>query len=619
MLWLVYLAACFLLSGYPVFADTSGPPAATRGEYILAPTVRVPELRQRALSEAQKVTTDARLRLQVSGEPPADPSKVVVVEQKPEPNTLVRAGTTVTVVVQVPTVRTRVPRDPAVPERVTVVPDLLKHPLSEAQPLVAKARLKLEVSGRAPEDTRRAIVLDQKPAAGTRVPVDSTVLVAVGAVQTEEFAVVPDLRPQRLRDAQRRVKDARLRLEVAGGWPADPTQAIVVEQKPAKGARVPVNSVVVVAVRIVPTPPPDPPAVPQAPPSPLPYTAPPTAPLPTAPPPRDEWVLVPRLQQTPLMGALRLVKNERLRLDVTGGWPSDPARAVVIDQSPAPGTRVRIGTTVTVQVVPSGQALQPAPAAPQPPPAPATPPQRPPAPATPPQPPPAQAPPPRAEMVTVPELREHFLGDARERTSSARLELHVRGESPADETRTVVVNQSPAAGTRVAAKSIVRVELGPALLVIPDLRTHPLDEARQIANKAGFELAIMGDPPSNESRAEVVEQAPLPGVRAAAGSTVTVRAKASRLWTWVIAGAGILLAAGAAAGIAKWRGARSHPSTGLPGVRVVANGDVGQQEIRSNGTALDVFAIRLRSRIDAGSQTVETDAAIVAQERRSDG
>jgi hypothetical protein len=67
MLWLVCLAACFLLSGYPVFADTSGPPAATRGEYILAPTVRVPELRQRALSEAQKVTMDARLRLQISG------------------------------------------------------------------------------------------------------------------------------------------------------------------------------------------------------------------------------------------------------------------------------------------------------------------------------------------------------------------------------------------------------------------------------------------------------------------------------------------------------------------------------------------------------------------------
>jgi hypothetical protein len=128
----------------------------------------------------------------------------------------------------------------------------------------------------------------------------------------------------------------------------------------------------------------------------------------------------------------------------------------------------------------------------------------------------------------------------------------------------------------------------------------------------------MGDQP-NEGRAQVVEQAPLPGVRAAAGSIVTVRAKVSRLWTWVIAGAGILLAAGAAAGIAKWRGARSHPSTGLPGVRVVANGDVGQQEIRSNGTALDGFAIRLRSRIDAGSQTVETDAAIVAQERRSDG
>jgi hypothetical protein len=163
------------------------------------------------------------------------------------------------------------------------------------------------------------------------------------------------------------------------------------------------------------------------------------------------------------------------------------------------------------------------------------------------------------------------------------------------------------------------VELGPALLVIPDLRTHRLDEARQIANKAGFELAIMGDLPSNEGRAQVVEQAPLPGVRAAAGSIVTVRAKVSRLWTWVAAGAATLLAAGTAAGIAKWRGARSHPSMGLTGIRVVANGDVGQQEIQSSGTASDGFAIRLRSRIDAGSQTVEANAAIVAQERRFDG
>ena len=136
MLWLVSLASGLLLSAYPVFADTSGPPAATRG-------ISVPELRQRALSEAQKAAANAHLRLQVSGEAPADPSRVVVVEQKPEPNTLVPAGTTITVVVQVPVVRKRAPSDILVPpERVTVVPDLVKHPLSEAQPLVANARLK---------------------------------------------------------------------------------------------------------------------------------------------------------------------------------------------------------------------------------------------------------------------------------------------------------------------------------------------------------------------------------------------------------------------------------------------------------------------------------------------
>ncbi len=614
MLWLVSLASGILLSAYPVFADTSGPPAATRG-------ILVPELRQRALSEAQKAAASAHLRLQVSGEAPADPSRVVVVEQKPEPNTLVPAGTTITVVVQVPVVRKRAPSDIVVPERVTVVPDLVKHPLSEAQPLVANARLKLEVSGGAPEDTRRAIVTEQKPSPGTRVLVGSTVFVTVRTPQTEEFAVVPDLQPQRLREAQRRVKDARLRLEVAGGWPPDPTQAIVVEQKPAKGTRVPLNSIVVVAVRILPTRQPDPPTVSPMPPSAPPFvappdTGPPTALPPTAPPPREEWVVVPGLRQKPLMGALQLVRNEQLRLDVTGGWPSDPAHAVVVEQTPAQGTRVRIGTTVTVQVLPSGQALQ-APSTPTQPPPPA--PQPAPGPPSPSPPPATQAPPPRAEQVVVPELREHFLGDARQLTSEARLELRVRGESPADHTRTMVVTQSPAAGTRVPARSVVRVELGPALLVIPDLRTHPLDEARQIANKAGFELAIMGDLPSNEGRTQVVEQAPLPGVRAAAGSIVTVRAKVSRLWIWVAAGAATLLAAGTAAGIAKWRGARSHPSMGLTGIRMVAHGDVGQQEIQSSGTASDGCAIRLRSRIDAGSQTVEANAAIVAQERRFDG
>jgi len=219
----------------------------------------------------------------------------------------------------------------------------------------------------------------------------------------------------------------------------------------------------------------------------------------------------------------------------------------------------------------------------------------------------------------VPELRQQLLPEARQLTTSARLELRVRDQSPLDEARTIVVSQRPAAGARVAAKSIVFVELGPALLAVPDLRTHPLDEARQIASQAGFELAIMGEPPSNPSRARVVEQTPMPGVRAAAGSAVTVRAKVSMLTTWVMAGAGALLAAGAALGVARWRGVGHHAASGLAGVRVVANSDVGKQEIRSNGAAAEGFALRLRSRRDAGSQTVEANATIVAEERRADG
>ncbi len=659
ILWLASFASCLVSPGAPAFAGTSDAPPAQR-MYTPAPAVRVqvqvPDLRQRLLSDAQKVTTDARLRLQVSGDTPADASKFVVVRQTPEPDATVPAGTTVTVVVQATASRQTPPSSAViVPGRITTVPELVKHSLYEARPLVETARLKLEVSGGAPEDTSHAIVMDQKPAPGTRVLVGTTVVVTVqiqrpvesaivpdvqshrlpeaqplvaraglklevsgGApedtkyaivvsqkpppgtrvrmgstvivwIKTEELVVVPDLVPQILPDAQGRIRDRHLRLEVAGGWPADPTRAMVVEQKPAKDTRVPLNTIVVVRVRPLPTPPTNPPPAP--PPGP---TAPPHVGPATPAPPVDEWVLVPGLVGRPLMDALSQVRSRRMRLEVAGGWPSDPAHAVVAGQSPAEGTRVRIGTTATVQISPAGQALQPTPPLPQPP------------------------PPQAADLVVVPELRQQLLPEARQLTTSARLELRVRGQSPADETRAIVASQRPAAGARVAAKSAVFVELGPALLAVPDLRTHPLDEARQIVSEAGFELAVMGDPPSNPSRARVIEQTPMPGVRAAAGSTVTVRAKVSMLTTWVMAGAGALLAAGAALGVARWHGVGHHAASGLPGVRVVANSDVGKQEIRSNGAAAEGFALRLRSRRDAGSQTVEANATIVAEERRAD-
>ena len=674
ILWLAGFASCLFLGA--AFADTSGP-APTQRMYTPAPAVQVqvqvPDLRQRLLSDAQKVTTDARLRLQVSGDAPADASKFVVVRQTPEPNTTVPAGTTVTVVVQATASRQTGPSQAVVvPGRITVVPELVKHSLSEARPLMETARLKLEVSGGAPEDTSHAIVMDQKPSPGTRVLVGSTVVVTVqiqrtvesttvpdvqnrrlseaqllvaqaglkldvsgGApedashatvvtqkpvagtrvrvgstlmvsVKTVELVVVPDLVPQMLPDAQGRVRDKRLQLEVAGGWPADPSRSMVVEQKPVKGARVPLNSIVVVRVRPLPTLPTNPPPAPQPAPA-----GPPQLGTATPPPP---VVLVPGLAQRPLMDALSQVRSRRLRLEVAGGWPSGPEHVVVAGQSPAEGTRVRIGTTVTVQISPAGQALQPTPPPPQPPPAP-------PAPQVPPPAPPVASPrpPARADLVLVPDLEQQLLPEARQLTARARLELRVRGQSPPDETRTIVTSQRPAPGARVAAKSIVFVELGPALLAVPDLRKHPLDEARQIVSRAGFELAIMGDPPSNESRANVVEQTPMPGVRAAAGSTVTVRAKVSLLTTWVMAGAGALLAAGAALGIARWRGVGQHAASGLPGVRVVANSDLGKQEIRSTGAAAEGFALRLRSRRDAGSQTVEANASIVAEQRRADG
>jgi hypothetical protein len=66
MFWLACFASCLVWPGDPVFADTANPPPAQR-MYTPAPAVQVqvqvPDLRQRLLSDAQKVTTYARLRL----------------------------------------------------------------------------------------------------------------------------------------------------------------------------------------------------------------------------------------------------------------------------------------------------------------------------------------------------------------------------------------------------------------------------------------------------------------------------------------------------------------------------------------------------------------------------
>ena len=51
----------------------------------------------------------------------------------------------------------------------------------------------------------------------------------------------------------------------------------------------------------------------------------------------------------------------------------------------------------------------------------------------------------------------------------------------------------------------------------------------------------------------------------------------------------------------------------------MARGEEGEKEFWSNGAAAEGFAIRLRSRTDRGSQTVEADARIVAEDRRADG
>jgi beta-lactam-binding protein with PASTA domain len=235
-----------------VFADTATPSTPSTSGRAYAPAiirVQVPDLRQQVLAEAQKIAADSRFRVQVSGDAAVDPTKVIVVRQTPDPNTSAAVGSVITVVVQTPNTSQPPPsRAVVVPSRLTSVPDLLQKSLMEARPLVENARLRLEVSGGAPEDTSHAIVVSQNPAAGTRAVVGSAVTVSV-RMETAERVVVPELRPRSLADAQRLVASVRLKLEVSGNVPGDSSRATVATQKPSAGTRVPVNTPVVVTLQ----------------------------------------------------------------------------------------------------------------------------------------------------------------------------------------------------------------------------------------------------------------------------------------------------------------------------------------------------------------------------------
>ncbi|MGH3372293.1 MAG: PASTA domain-containing protein, partial [Nocardioidaceae bacterium] len=252
--------------------------------------VRVPTLRGKTV-QAARAALDA-IKLTLGGDVGGDG---LIVDQQPAPDTLVPLGTVVTVTL------------PAPPPRVPV-PALHNLTVESARATVAAAGLALGTTA------NKGRVVGQQPAPDTLVPVGTLVTITVTDPPPARWAVVPELYDLTVESARDTLAAAGLKL-----GSAVLEAGRVVDQRPAANTLAPLGSTVTVTFSGVT----------------LSGISPPS-------------VLVPTLSGMSVNAARTTVRAARLTL---AGHVVDKGR--VVDQRPAAGTEVVIGTPIAVTLRPS--------------------------------------------------------------------------------------------------------------------------------------------------------------------------------------------------------------------------------------------------------------------------
>jgi len=354
-----------------------------------------------------------------------------------------------TVVDQVPAAGVRWPAGQAVELVVATpilaaVPAVLSEPLDVARESLQGRGFTVGTVSQQPGPGTPGTVQTQQPAAGALAAIGSAVSLTV-------HSGVPALVGLSLDAAQAQAAAVGLTLVVTE-QPSDSPAGTVLTQNPAAGAAAPANLQVTVTVAIART------------------------------------VGVPDLSGQDLDHATAGLAAVGLQLVVAGADISDKPPGTVISQSPAAGTQVPPGSSVSVHTALSNQ-------------------------------------------VDVPDVRGQLVAAATATLSALGLVLHQASTQVSDQPVGSILTQDPAPGGKLTRGGTVTVVVAavpqPTTVAAPDLRGMTAAQARAALDAVGLVIATQTQE-SDATTGTVLSQTPAPGAQVPVGSTVTVTLATAR-------------------------------------------------------------------------------------------
>lgn len=245
------------------------PPDDVRGRTEVPPP-RMPNLVGQLFDRAQQDSrvADLKLRLIAREQITSDRKAGTIIRHEPEPGDPVRPGSSVVAVVAV------AEQQPPERGRDTVkdveVPRVVKMQAKDGASLLARRTLNAQAQFTEASRVEPGTIVDQKPAPGTLVPQNSTVLILVARARPdpppEDVGRMPNLSGQLFESAQRdrQVVDLKLRLIPREQITNDRRPGTIVDHEPGPGTPVKPGTPVTVFVA-VPIQPPPPPTLPRMP------------------------------------------------------------------------------------------------------------------------------------------------------------------------------------------------------------------------------------------------------------------------------------------------------------------------------------------------------------------